>query len=403
MKRKPYILSISAFCLLALAACSEESLVQDIPQGSVPVGFSSNIPATKAVTEYTNKNLETMGVFTYFTNGNFDATATPNFMYNQLVEKNTNENINYPWTYEPVKFWPTNGTDLLSFFAYAPYVDGTAGSNPKLSGNTAQGFPTLTYTVPTAEANQIDLLAATPQMNKKYSDNNGTVTFSLKHALTKVAVYIKSGDDIAGKKVTAFSIQSTKKGTLAFCNPTTGGDTDNANTNGFTWSFTDQTMETFKPTETSWDVPLKSVSETDNPTVLLATFYLLPNTTAESTFSITYTYPSPIINNETVGTQKIELPYKPLPSTENWQPGAFISYTYSVTKKKVTVTAAECSDWAYGGTSTVIGGINFEDISSSDIPDWKPGGSDVVDGEEIPDTTNGDADFADDADKTVND
>ncbi|WP_455639512.1 fimbrillin family protein [Parabacteroides sp.] len=400
MKRKPYILSISAFCLLALAACSEESLVQDIPLGSVPVGFSSNIPATKA-TEYTNENLQTMGVFTYFTNGNFDvATATPNFMYNQLVEKNTNENIDYPWTYNPVKFWPTNGTDLLSFFAYAPYVDGAADSNPKLSGNTAQGFPTLTYTVPAAEADQIDLLAATPQMNKKYSDNNGTVTFPLKHALTKVAVYIKSGDDIAGKKVTAFSIQSTTKGTLAFCDPATGGGTDNANANGFTWSFTDPTMETFKPTEMSWNVPLKSGSETDNPRVLLATFYLLPNTTAESTFSITYTYPG--VNENTTDVQSITLENRPLPSLDSWIPGAFISYTYSVTKKKVTVTAAECSDWTYGGTSTVIGGINFEDISSSDIPDWKPGGSGVVDGEEIQDTTNRDADFADDADNTVN-
>ena len=63
-------------------------------------------------------------------------------------------------------------------------------------------------------------------------------------------------------------------------------------------------------------------------------------------------------------------------------PGAFISYTYSVTKKKVTVTAAEHYDWQYGGSGTVIGGISFEDISSSDIPDWQPGGSGSVDGEE---------------------
>lgn len=373
MKRTTYLISIMVFCLLALVACSKESLMQDIPQTNVPVGFSSDLPATKVASEYTkatdftNENLTDMGVFTYFTHGNFDPDiATPNYMYNQKVEKNTNNNIDYPWTYSPVKFWPTNGTDLLSFFAYAPYVDGAANSNPVPSERTQTGFPSLAYTVPTAEADQIDLLAAAPQMNRTYSDNNGTVTFPLKHALTKVAIYIKSGDDIADKKVTAFSITSTTSGTLTF------HALIDSNDKGFGWSFPEEGMQTISPANGFLSVP----DNIETAKVLLATFFLLPN--AGSTFSVSYTYPG-LATGE---SQSISLTDKPLPSTDSWTPGAFISYTIGIAKKEVTVTATEHYDWQYGGSGTVIGGINFEDISSSDIPDWEPGGSDSVDGEE---------------------
>lgn len=374
MKRTTYLISIMVFCLLALVACCKESLMQDIPQTNVPVGFSSDLPATKAASEYTkatdftNDNLTNMGVFTYFTHGRFDVgSATPNYMYNQKVEKNTNNNIEYPWTYSPVKFWPTNGTDLLSFFAYAPYVDGAANSNPVPSERTQTGFPSLAYTVPTTEAAQIDLLATVPQMNRTYSDNNGTVTFPLKHALTKVAIYIKSGDDIADKKVTAFSIQATQKGTLTFC----ASEADNDN--GFAWSFPEPDTQTINPANSN---PVSVPDNIETAKVLLATFFLLPN--AGSTFSISYTYPGSAVGE----SQPISLIGKSLPSTDSWTPGAFISYTISIAKKKIAITAAEHFKWTEGSSATVIGGINFEDISSSDIPDWEPGGSDSVDGEE---------------------
>lgn len=63
-----------------------------------------------------------------------------------------------------MKYWPNTTTDKLSFFAYAPYVDESAagGSNPSFQGNTVAGFPKLTYTVPTTEADQIDLLCLRP-------------------------------------------------------------------------------------------------------------------------------------------------------------------------------------------------------------------------------------------------
>jgi hypothetical protein len=48
--------------------------------------------------------LKNVGVFAYFTHGKFNEnTAIPNFMYNQLVEKQQDEGT---WSYSPVKFWP---------------------------------------------------------------------------------------------------------------------------------------------------------------------------------------------------------------------------------------------------------------------------------------------------------
>ena len=85
-------------------------------------------------------------------------------MYNQKVAYSASE-----WGYTPVKYWPNTEGDKISFFAYAPYVDESAagGSTPSFQGNTVAGFPKLTYTVPTAEADQIDLLASVPLMKRQ--------------------------------------------------------------------------------------------------------------------------------------------------------------------------------------------------------------------------------------------
>ena len=83
-----------------------------------------------------------------------------------------------------------------------------------------KGYPSFTYTTPTAEADQVDLLAATPIINQ----NGGSVDFKMQHALTKVVFNVKSNDDITGKVITAFSITGAKSGTLAFHVPANDDD-----------------------------------------------------------------------------------------------------------------------------------------------------------------------------------
>lgn len=327
---------------LLLGACSGEESVSDFPQGNIPVCFNGDVPETRAVKEYTEAaDLTDIGVFAYFTHSDFNAnTATPNFMYNQCVKKQEDG----MWTYTPAKFWPNNLTDKISFFAYAPYVNETGG-NPSFDSQAVKGFPKLHYTVPASEADQTDLLASVPLMNQTFGSNNGTVRFAMKHALTKVAVYVKSNDDVKGKKVTAFSIKGTKKGILTY--------TDNS----FTWSYPSP-METqiFTATATDFAVPEKSTEDNKGE---LATFFLLPRG-AGSTFSITFTSPETTDVEDTC-IQTVTLTDQSFPSSslDKWLQGTTLSYTISIDKKQLTVTSADVNtntDWKYGETETV-GGI----------------------------------------------
>ena len=76
---------------LLLGACTQEEGTNEFPQENIPISFSGNVPVMRSVKEYTTtSDLETIGVFAYFTHGNFNEdAATPNFMYNLLVNKQT--------------------------------------------------------------------------------------------------------------------------------------------------------------------------------------------------------------------------------------------------------------------------------------------------------------------------
>ena len=71
---------------LLLGACTQEECTNEFPQENIPISFSGNVPVMRSVKEYsTTSDLETIGVFAYFTYGNFNEdAATPNFMYNPV-------------------------------------------------------------------------------------------------------------------------------------------------------------------------------------------------------------------------------------------------------------------------------------------------------------------------------
>ena len=307
---------------LLVGACNGEENTYELPQGNTPIGFSGDVPETRATKEYTaTDNLENIGVFAYFTHGNFnESTATPNFMYNQLVAKQPDGK----WTYSPVKFWPDNSTtDKISFFAYAPYVKEAESCNPSFQDKeTTSGFPVLSYTVPTAENQQIDFLASTPVMNQ----NNGNVSFKLRHTLTKVNIYVKSNDNTDGKSVTSFSLTGIKSGILTYHAPATDSD------KGWKWTYPSSgEKEVFTASKTNFSVP-NTIAEGKK---LLATFFLLPDG-KESKFSITYQYTTKDSNNALI-TQSISIKDQSLPLTGNWTSGATVGYAIGIAKKAITV------------------------------------------------------------------
>ena len=227
MKRFRFPL-LAASALLVLMACSstDESVKDELKNAEPqPVNFGTyvNQGVTRAgttgeIASGTNlKDAGGFGVFAYYTdNVEYSGNQIPNFMYNQTITSTDGTN----WTYTPVKYWPneygnganSDGVDMLSFFAYAPYVAVTASTGQvtgdKTSGitaltrNTATGDPMVKYLV---GSNSVDLLWGVssdglPHINKVRSagtTSDDKITFNFKHALAKLITTVKySGDAI---------------------------------------------------------------------------------------------------------------------------------------------------------------------------------------------------------------
>ena len=206
--KKVFLFAVAA---AALVACSNEELSTPdnvLASKEAPVNF--DVYTQRALTrggtpgDLDNDNIGTagFGVFAYYTAGEqYDAKATPNFMYNQKVTCTGTATPQTLWTYEPVKYWPNEYGDLamsdeadyLTFFAYAPWTEvepttgnvkggekPTKGANESddayaarlkawennqqkyniisVNKNTATGDPIVKYVVDTNPATSVDLL-----------------------------------------------------------------------------------------------------------------------------------------------------------------------------------------------------------------------------------------------------
>lgn len=310
--------------LLLATACTTDG-EQGAESPSVPLVFSTTVDAQTRGVALTTDNLSSAGVFAYFTNGAFDAsTAQPNFMYNQKLEKSGGA-----WTYSPLKYWPNNENDRITFVAYAPYVDEATpgGSNPSFTGLTAVGYPVLTYTVPAKEADQTDLLAAAPLKDRYYSAVTGSsIKLDMQHALTKVTFKVKSGDKYA-KKVTSLSVKAAAKGELHYKD------------GGFEWKNISENRE-YTPTTATVNFAATDAGRD------IATFYFLPTSTVTATFSVTYEA------NAADGTQIHEktITNQALPASPLWNAGSSVVYTLNLSEETVTVTTEANSSWESTGS-----------------------------------------------------
>ena len=205
MKKIHYL----AICLLAtgLAACTQNEEISSL-ENQKAITFDTYVgrdAATRAsVIDVDALETSGFGVLGYYTEDDWEGTATPtpNFMYNQQVS-------GQDWGYAPLKYWPAEGK--ISFFAYAPYDE-----DAELSANTEAGTPTLTYSVPNTVAGQKDLLVAGAQKNK----TGNTVSFTFKHALSRIGFGVKLADGSAVDNQT----------TIAFSSIALTADFDSSNT-----------------------------------------------------------------------------------------------------------------------------------------------------------------------------
>ncbi len=183
------ILLSAAITVVALSSCSKNEVLQNQAENNaVTFGLYSS-DATKA-TETTNTSIQTsgFGVYGYFQdNADWATTNHPNFMYNQKVNYDAGS-----WSYTPVKYWSNDATDKYSFFAYAPYADGTIIKVK--SAADATDAPVITYTMPDDFTQALDFVAGQTMNVQKGSyvtTTNSAVNLDLKHQLTRLSFEAK--------------------------------------------------------------------------------------------------------------------------------------------------------------------------------------------------------------------
>jgi hypothetical protein len=268
-------LFLFAMAAVALASCSESDELalsqaqQEAGRGEVAFSVYAN-RTTRAgkegVMDMTNLQGEKagFGIFGYHTNNSLydPQNSEPNFMYNQRVTWNTEEN---KWTYDPVKYWPnefgenavSNDIDYVSFFAYAPYVEFDPISGVALmpempetdepltpeqesqlknqiqwknitgaSRNGDKGDPFIRYMVDVNPSTSVDLMwgvaadnsfqgLANPAVTSKEGECfinlskqigvNQTINWRFHHALAKLDVQIIAASDVATEGTTEYT------------------------------------------------------------------------------------------------------------------------------------------------------------------------------------------------------
>lgn len=237
-----------AIWAIASTGCSADinEAITDIPNESGAVLFdacSNEMQTRGASMDMAMLKTEHFGVLAYHTQGTWNdaaANATPNFMYNQRVAYNSTAPS---WTYAPIKYWPNNSTDKVSFFAYAPYEDApTTGTNKgiKLSTNTTTGAPIIDFTVNTTVADQVDLVYASSKDKSK-----GQVDLQFKHALARIVFSAKKNFDYGNTKIEIKSVSIKGKfypsAKFKFNNSTNDGswiDHGTPASEGFTYALT---------------------------------------------------------------------------------------------------------------------------------------------------------------------
>ena len=187
---------MAAMAAVVMSSCSSDEVVNNYSQdNAIEFGTYVGRDAVSRGQIITTKELgeQGFGVFAYYTGtDNYEqATSKANFMYNQKVEKATDaeyseeEGKYSKWSYTPVKYWPNNTNDKVTFFAYAPY-------NEKYSSENGA----ITFEVNSNIKQQIDLLwNSEKHVDETKQTVNGTVDFVFSHALSRIAFTVQAAVD----------------------------------------------------------------------------------------------------------------------------------------------------------------------------------------------------------------
>lgn len=184
------LFGMAAMAALVLSGCSSDEVVENFsPENAIEFGIYIGHDAQSRTAVYTTddlkKSVEEGGGFGVF--ANYDGTTTavlPNFMNNQKVTWNST--MTDPadgktvgaWEYSPIKYWPNNTNDKVSFWAYAPYS----------ASNTNKNVETPTFAI----SEGTDFVAvAEPVVSGKQAVNE-KVKFEFGHMMSRIGFKVEA-------------------------------------------------------------------------------------------------------------------------------------------------------------------------------------------------------------------
>lgn len=211
MRTKNLMMVLTA---LAMAGCSQNEVTDINPDAHRAIGFDvyTGVQTRGAETDLTalQKSGAGFGFLAYKTEGDWSTkgdNAQPDFLYNEHGTWTAGVPTG-SWGYTNIRFWPTNTTDKISFFAYAPYEASPADGSNKgitLSAQTAKGAPTLDFALITTNSwkDMVDLVTDNRSniQDQTAASNSGTVSFKFSHVLTKVADIKVKPDQTLGSDI----------------------------------------------------------------------------------------------------------------------------------------------------------------------------------------------------------
>ena len=202
---KIYLCGILAMAAVASTSCSnEETRVNEPKSDAIEFGTYLGRDAESRASVFTTDNMKTAGfaVFASYTKQENFSNQKMNFMYNQKVTLDGSA-----WKYSPLKYWPNNPGDKVSFFAYAPHnVNGAVTTDDEAQ---------VTFTVQDAVANQQDLVVANALKNLTKQAITGNVNFTFKHVLARVGLNVEAMFDLVNSDVTGATDHNTENGSKA--------------------------------------------------------------------------------------------------------------------------------------------------------------------------------------------
>lgn len=309
--------------------CSGMSTIVEMPQSDTPIAFSSTNSTRGEVVE--DENFLTMELFAYYTGTVSWSEATQSdielFMDSQLAQRADNSS---PWSYSPLKYWPGDESQKITFFALSPH------ETISCHYDEISAKPIFTHTLSADTKDNADLLWCTPLLDKNCE--SGTLTFNFSHALTRLSLSCKVNNAAVGH---SYSISA-----VTFENLISSGEiTYSADDYSTAWSTLSEVIDITASQGTtllSHDSQSSLLSGEGYSDIIIdgSAIFMMPQAIESSTASERPSVRLTICDRSTTGEELYDTPSVALSTTDGseWNPSEWTELRFSFDAKNNDVT-----------------------------------------------------------------